>query len=280
MDIVRTRRSNTPAATPGTGAGDLSDGQIAVNLADRKIWIGASDGTPILIYDSSALVVHGLTDHSDTDTPDNAGRPNGYILTWDLGNQKWEAKPQTGLTEFGALADHVSDNDIWEDFNVMDWTGHQQASGTSLSILDSSSVTCGNGSGIAYLWVGPKNVTVGVGGSHTCVESDFLAVGAGDHTVLTNIGTNTHAQLDSHLADTVIHQPQFVHDTFTPRSPTLSVASVLAVLETNGEGHVTNATSRTLTAANLGVEPGVDVAIHNHAHDDVDESAIDCGTFT
>lgn len=58
-DIVQTLRSFTPAAVPA--AGTLLEGQLAVNIPDKKIWIGNTDGDPVIIFNSSNV---GVSDHT------------------------------------------------------------------------------------------------------------------------------------------------------------------------------------------------------------------------
>lgn len=56
----------------------------------------------------------------------------------------------------------------------------------------------------------------------------------------------------------------YTHDAFTPINPTLSGASVLATLKTNAEGHITEATTRTITLADLGYTGAADANKYIH----------------
>jgi hypothetical protein len=195
VDIVRTKRSTTASAVPV--AGTLPDGQLAVNSADKKIYIGDSSNDPILIYDPANLPTHVLSFHDDV----SASTPGASaVLTWS--GSIWEPQqPTGGLVEYGAVVtDDAGDGTVEGDANATDWTGHTYADGdpvTAINILSNHSVTFAH-KGVSYKWVGPKDVYVGLGGS-TTTSDDYLQQGIGDHTLLSNIGTNTHTQIDTHL---------------------------------------------------------------------------------
>ncbi len=104
----------------------------------------------------------------------------------ELLSRKQKIIAGTQLIEFGAVADHTDPNTISQDVNAMDWTGHQYADGTALSIERNYVVTFGNNASIAYSWIGPKPVTVGLGGDYVATDADFMAVGTGDHSILIN----------------------------------------------------------------------------------------------
>lgn len=63
------------------------------------------------------------------------------------------------------------------------------------------------------------------------------------------------------------------HPTFTAINPTLSGANVLASLETNSEGHVTTATTRVLTLADLGYTGDIDANNYTHPLEGTDLGA-------
>jgi len=92
-----------------------------------------------------------------------------------------------GVVEFSASAtENAGDGTIEGDVNNTDWTGNPHASGTSLEILTNEVVTFNNYKGIAYRWVGPKPVLLGIGGNHVSVETDYVPTGTNDHTILIN----------------------------------------------------------------------------------------------
>ena len=50
--VIRTKRSNTPGTTPS----GLELGEMAVNIPDKKIWMGDGTVTPAVIFDPSNIV--------------------------------------------------------------------------------------------------------------------------------------------------------------------------------------------------------------------------------
>jgi len=98
------------------------------------------------------------------------------------------ASAGAGVEEYAAIADHVASNTIEQDVNVMDWTGHAYAVGTSLQIELNHIVTFANGEGSTYRWTGPKPALIGLGGTYTTTSGDFLATGSSDHSTFINRG--------------------------------------------------------------------------------------------
>ncbi|RKZ95784.1 MAG: hypothetical protein DRQ46_07940, partial [Gammaproteobacteria bacterium] len=110
-----------------------------------------------------------------------------------------EIVSSSGIVEFAAVADHIAaaPEDIHLDVNAMDWTGHNYANGTALKILPNYSVTFANGQGVSYSWLGPKDITVGLGGNYSTVAGDFQAIGVGAHNTLGGRGEPDAHPLDS-----------------------------------------------------------------------------------
>ena len=79
---------------------------------------------------------------------------------------------------------------VWDDLNVMDFTGEEFAgvdgcAATALSIKTNAIVTFGH-SATAYIWEGPRGVCVGLGGNYAAVATDLVPIGTADHALLTN----------------------------------------------------------------------------------------------
>ena len=52
-DILQIKRSLTPGNVPAGAS--LAEGEFAVNIPDKKIWIGDASGDPVLIVDEGAI---------------------------------------------------------------------------------------------------------------------------------------------------------------------------------------------------------------------------------
>ena len=92
-----------------------------------------------------------------------------------------------GVVEYSALTTEVVPGEgIAASVNQTDWSAHEHADGTALDIRISHIVTFGNGTAVAYRWVGPKPAKVGLGGNYTTVGADFIAIGTADHDLLIN----------------------------------------------------------------------------------------------
>jgi hypothetical protein len=111
-DVIQIKRSLTAGTIPADGS--LGEGELAVNIPDKKVWVGDSSGNPVLIVDegniapeasdvlydntSSGLaatnvqaaideVLSMLNNHvNDTDNPHN--------VTWDQINHPSEYPPE------------------------------------------------------------------------------------------------------------------------------------------------------------------------------------------
>lgn len=71
------------------------------------------------------------------------------------------------------------------DLNSTDFTGHPEADGTALRI-EAGDIYVLYHASAAYLWSGPRNVTVGIGGSYIAVPADLVALSTDDHNSLIN----------------------------------------------------------------------------------------------
>jgi hypothetical protein len=55
-DIIKIRRSLTASTVPA--AASLSEGELAVNIVDKKLWIGDTAGDPVLLIDDAVQVIN------------------------------------------------------------------------------------------------------------------------------------------------------------------------------------------------------------------------------
>lgn len=94
-----------------------------------------------------------------------------------------EVDPVQGLEVISA--DIAGTGNVEDDFNATDFTGHPNANGTALVIEPYNLLIIGH-QNVAYIWIGPTGVEVGVGGNYTAVNSDFQPLGTADHALLTN----------------------------------------------------------------------------------------------
>ena len=152
---------------------------------------------------------------------------------------RWTSiQPEPEVVSYGAsITFNAGDGTPHGDLNATDFTGHQYAAGTALTILSNAVVTFGHNA-IGYIWTGPTGVTVGLGGSHTAVATDLTPIGTADHNILTNRNLadqhptaaitnldNDQAVQDSRLTTLEQHPPrtdnphQVTHDQLVGQSP-------------------------------------------------------------
>jgi len=65
-DILQIKRSLTATAVPSAGA--LAEGELAVNIPDKMMWIGDDSGNPILIVDNGTQIVDAIDVTYDNST--------------------------------------------------------------------------------------------------------------------------------------------------------------------------------------------------------------------
>ena len=125
---------------------------------------------------------------------EDAFRRVGNAVNWLLNNLSL-GDAGAGTVTYGAtITDDAGDGTPHGDLNATNFTGHPYAEGTALRIQANAVVTFGH-KAIAYLWTGPSDVTVGIGGSHTAVATDLTPIGTADHALLVNReAANAHPQ--------------------------------------------------------------------------------------
>ena len=125
--------------------------------------------------------------------PPNANVDRPRLMEWLVRNFRklsiWSGTIETEIISYGALiTDDAGDGTVQGDLNATDFTGHPYANAitpTSLDLLQSAQITFGH-KNIAYHWIGPRGVTVGIGGSYTALAADLIGIGTSDHAILVN----------------------------------------------------------------------------------------------
>ena len=117
MPKIKIKTSSTASVTPGNGT--LEQGELAVNLADSRIWVGNASNNPVLIGDSlgrqdaNAVTITGGTINSTAVSTTSAnfsalGLP-AERLWYDEGSNaapfvgNWNNATVTTMAEFGGL---------------------------------------------------------------------------------------------------------------------------------------------------------------------------------
>ncbi len=65
-DILQIKRSLTTLSVPASGV--LAEGELAVNIPDKMVWIGDDSGNPILIVDNGTQIVDAIDVTYDNST--------------------------------------------------------------------------------------------------------------------------------------------------------------------------------------------------------------------
>lgn len=121
------------------------------------------------------------------------GVPSGTIgeqMTQQLGKPLRNVVESTIAAETFRITDDAGDGSPHGDLNATDFTTQ---TGTTFATITPQSVVNFIHKSILYSWVGPKSVTVGVGGGYLAINSDLLAQGTADHALLVNLD-----QIDQH----------------------------------------------------------------------------------
>jgi len=159
-------------------------------------------GDIVLSPDTTGNVLLGSYEF-DADQAVGAGQDN-YVLTYDNG---------TGLISLEAAVAGSEVNDLtasvtWA--NIPDANVPQSAVTQHEAAL---TITDGNVDAEASL---DGQVLTSDGAGNAAWETP--ASGVTDHTLLSNIGTNTHAQIDTHIADSTIHATASTSETLTNKT--------------------------------------------------------------
>lgn len=112
--------------------------------------------------------------------------------------------------------DDAGSGDVASDVNATDFTGQSPIVGQAADI-GVNAIANFIHKGVSYQYVGPKPVTVGVGGSYVTVLADYAAQGTSDHALLTN---RTAADQHSIAAITGLVAEQAAQDAATAQVQT------------------------------------------------------------
>ena len=151
----------------------------------------------------------GSKDYRPPVDPTNAPA-DGEILAYSTALKAYISQP--GVTTSGfTITDDSGDGSVSGDCNATDFTGQSPVIGQAADLKVSSINTFAH-KAVAYNWIGPTGVTVGIGGSYIATAGDFVGVGTADHNILVN-----RNQPDQHqTADiTGLDADQIAQDTAT-----------------------------------------------------------------
>ncbi len=200
----------------GTGTGGGSAGDIAANAANirqnkRLIDLNTAKLTP----------GPGYHHHNSIDVDyDNSGSGLDAINVKQAIDHIVHYN-NFGIHEYGIYVHQGPAKDIVHDINTMDFSqdeadGHHIDPafliGTALHIDLHHVITIHDGETV-YRWVGPKDVTIGLGGSHTVVGKNVKEIGTGDHKMLGNLdGKDQHPmKAIIGLVDSMAHKAAIDH---------------------------------------------------------------------
>jgi len=134
----------------------------------------------------------------------------GDILTFNSTTKTYYPAPGVQTNGF-IVTDDAGDGTVADDLNNTDFTGQDPHVGRSAHIVLASINTFVH-KAVAYNWVGPTDVLVGLDGNYTATAADLTGVGTSDHKLLVS-----RSDADSHptSAITGLDQKQSDQDAAT-----------------------------------------------------------------
>ena len=183
----------------GTAGIHFTEASISITesqISDLQSYLLAGNNISVLVNDSGYITnitsgaIRDLSDVLTSMTP-----INGQVLTYDGLNTEWiSSNPVTGVTDHLLLSNIGANNHAQIDSHIADTTLHFTKA--SISINDLSNV---------YTPMSPIDGQVLTYDTTNGWQSETSPVGVTNHVLLSNIGTNTHAQIDSHISDGSLH---------------------------------------------------------------------------
>lgn len=171
------------SSVPASNFTDLKDTPEFMTLGDSFKFVRV-DPSGIKLEFHSPII-------SDMVDVNSSSAKNNQVLTYDSLNMQWIPKNAATSIEVntGVITEtNVGVSTVFDDLNVMDWSGHPKSDETvltSIYIQPNDLWTFIHG-GIAYFWNGPSDVTVGLGGSYVSISSDFVKTGSANNWIAAN----------------------------------------------------------------------------------------------
>ena len=147
---------------------------------------------------------HAISNHNYEWWLDNPAG-DGYVLVSTVaGVRTWVDASTIGVTDHTLLTNIGTNTHVQIDSHIADSTIHFLLSDAYFNLQTDSVQRTTIGAGDILDIIAGTDITVsyGAGGK---VTINSTSSGITDHTLLTNIGTNTHVQIDTHIADGSIH---------------------------------------------------------------------------
>ncbi|KKM88653.1 hypothetical protein LCGC14_1256550, partial [marine sediment metagenome] len=147
---------------------------------------------------------HSISNHNYEWWLDNPAG-DGYVLVSTIaGVRTWVVASTIGVTDHFLLTNIGTNTHVQVDTHIADSTIHFLLSDAYFNLKTNSiqRTTIGAGDDLDLIAGTDISLSYSAGGK---VTINSTATGVTDHFLLTNIGTNTHVQIDTHIADSSIH---------------------------------------------------------------------------
>ena len=154
MTVLVTKNSVTTTNVPAT----LTQGELAVNVVDSKLWVGGSDSVPVLLFDG----------------PINPGTTTDDTLRWD--GSSWAATSLVTSSSAGALVvtgGLSSEGDGTDSFRAGTLAGVHSQGGGAVAIGSGA----GKGSAAAGDFQGANAVAIGTDSGQTAQAARAISIG-------------------------------------------------------------------------------------------------------